>query len=100
MDEIRKTLQRVFKIIVEQFQNLMEYSNQRQLVLKNKEKETVFRLPMTLVLVIGVIALFMTPLLFLLVIAVVVALFMKYSFEIVQNVSWVNFKIAPLELSS
>ncbi len=87
MDEIRKTLQRVFKIIVEQFQNLMEYSNQRQLVLKNKEKETVFRLPMTLVLVIGVIALFMTPLLFLLVIAVVVALFMKYSFEIVQNVS-------------
>ncbi len=87
MDEIRKNLQRVFKIIVEQFQNLMEYSNQRQLVLKNKEKETVFRLPMTLVLVIGVIALFMTPLLFLLVIAVVVALFMKYSFEIVQNVS-------------
>ena len=87
MDEIRKTLQKVFKIVVEQFQNLMDYSNKRQLVLKNKEKESVFRLPMTLVLVIGLVVLFVKPLLFLLVIAIVIALFMKYSFEIVQNVS-------------
>jgi len=87
MDEVRKTLQNVLKIIVEQFQNLMDYSNQRQLVLKNKEKEAVFRLPMTLALVIGLIALIMKQLLFLLVIAVVVALFMRYSFEIVRNVS-------------
>ena len=87
MDEIRKTLQKVFKIVAEQFQNLMDYSNKRQLVLKNKEKESVFRLPMTLVLVIGLVVLFVKPLLFLLVIAIVIALFMKYSFEIVQNVS-------------
>ena len=87
MDEIRNTLQRVFKMIVEQFQNLMDYSNQRQLVLKNKEKESVFRLPMTLVLVIGLVVLLVKPLLFLLVIAIVVALFMKYSFEIVKNFS-------------
>jgi len=87
MEEVRKTLERVFKIIVEQFQNLMDYSNQRQLVLKNKEKESVVRLPMTLALVIGVVALILKQLLFLLVIGVVVLLFMKYSFEIVRNVS-------------
>lgn len=87
MDEIKNTLQRVLKIVTEQFQNLLAYTNQRQVVLKNKEKESVFRLPMTLMLVIAVVVLFVQPLLWILVIAVVVALFMKYSFEIVQNVS-------------
>lgn len=87
MEEVRKTLQRFLKIIVDQFQNLMEYSNQRQLVLKNKDKDSVFRLPMTVTLVIGLVAILVKPILFLLVIGVVVALFMKYSFEIVRNVS-------------
>lgn len=87
MEEITKTLQRILKVIGEQFQNLMEYSGQRQVVLKNKDKETVFRLPMTLALVIALVAIFARPILFLLVIAIVVALFMKYSFEIVRNVS-------------
>jgi len=87
MEEISKILQRVLKVITEQFQNLMEFSGQRQIVLKNKDKDSVFRLPMTLALVIGVIAIFAQPILWILVIAIVVALFMKYSFEIVRNVS-------------
>lgn len=87
MEEISKILQRILKVITEQFQNLMEFSGQRQIVLKNKDKDSVFRLPMTLAIVIGVIAIFAQPILWILVIAVVVALFMKYSFEIVRNVS-------------
>ncbi|MEZ4631681.1 MAG: DUF4342 domain-containing protein [Deinococcales bacterium] len=85
MDNFLTQLRRFLEPLLKQLAVFLEFSNQRQVVIR-KEGQEQLRLPLTLVIVIGLLSL-PSRLFPLLVIAVIVAMVLKYEFQIVRHVS-------------